>query len=382
MRQFAYHLPTKIIFGQRAAEALLAELATRAAQKVLLVSDQGLAQIGLVQQLKEALVEGGVETFTFLGVSSNPTTDEVAGGLEIAHQQNVAAIVALGGGSPIDVGKGIAMLLANGGAYADYQWGGKTINKRSWPLLAVPTTAGTGSEVSKVAVISDPANPFKKGVLSPRMFPHAAVIDPTLTLGLPAHLTAATGMDAFIHALEAYTGLRANPYTDRMALAAMETIWAYLPKAVVDGSDLQAREMMMLAALWGGTAMDHAGLGLVHALSGPLTTHLHLHHGMANALILPHVLRFNLPQIQPAKLAVLKNTFGLSDNVEDDLLVDAVAQFVAQLDLPGTLTSLGAKLDVDLQKTIAEETTQMVLILNNPRKASAADCNALLEGMK
>lgn len=382
MSQFAYHLPTKIIFGQRAAEALLAELTTRAAHKVLLVSDQGLAQLGLVSQIKDELGEGGIEAFAFLGVSSNPTSDEVASGLEIARQQDVAAIVVLGGGSPIDVGKGIAMLLANGGAYADYQWGGKAITERSRTLLVVPTTAGTGSEVSKVAVISDPTNPFKKGVLSPLMFPHVAVIDPALTLGLPPHLTAATGMDAFIHALEAYTGKRANPYTDRLALAAIETIWETLPRAVADGSDLQAREMMMLSALWGGTAMDHAGLGLVHALSGPLTTHLHLHHGMANALILPHVLAFNLPQIEAGRLARLKTALGLSANAADDTLVEAMQQFVGRLGLPTGLTALGASLDADLQKTVAEETTQMVLILNNPRQASAQDCESLLEAMK
>ncbi|NJN99230.1 MAG: iron-containing alcohol dehydrogenase, partial [Anaerolineales bacterium] len=129
--------------------------------------------------------------------------------------------------------------------------------------------AGTGSEVSRVAVIVDPANPFKKGVLSPLMFPHAAIVDPELTRSLPPRLTAATGMDAFIHALECYIGRRANPYTDQFCLAALETIWTALPQAVSNGQDMAARQAMLLAALWGGTAMDHAGLGLIHALSGP-----------------------------------------------------------------------------------------------------------------
>jgi alcohol dehydrogenase len=283
------------------------------------------------------------------------------------------------------------MLMANGGAYADYQWGGKPITRRSLPVIAVPTTAGTGSEVSKVMVIVDPARPFKKGVLSPLMFTHAAILDPELTRSLPPLMTAATGMDAFVHALEAYSGKRANPFTDRLALAALETIWDWLPQATADGNDLEARQQMMLAAVWAGIAMDQAGLGLVHSLSGPLTGHLHLHHGLANALLLPYVLAFNLPAIAPERRSRLLALAGLPADAGDEQLVAAVAQFVQGLGLPVSLDELPEAAtwhDVDqpdwsaTAEAIAEETTRMVLLGNNPRPATVEDCAAILGKMR
>jgi alcohol dehydrogenase class IV len=379
--QFTYHLPTKIIFDQPAHEALKSELSGLNANRVLLLSDPGLAQLGLVDRMSTQLKRAGHAITLFTEVSTNPTTTEVAAGLSLAREQQTEAIIALGGGSAIDVAKGIAMLLANGGAYVNYQWEGKPITKRSRPLLAVPTTAGTGSEVSKVAVIVDPDNPFKKGVLSPLMFPHAAILDPELTRSLPPWLTAATGMDAFIHALEAFIGRRANPFTDQFALTALRTAWSALPQATANGEDLAARQAMMLAALWGGTAMDHAGLGLVHALSGPLTGHLHLHHGLANALILPYVLRFNLPAISSERRQDLNTALDLPADVNDNTLVEQFTRFVRRLGLPTRLNELDVSLDNVDWDAIAEETTRMVLIGNNPRSASAADCRSILDEM-
>jgi len=381
LTQFTYHLPTKIIFGQPVDEALKRELAALNVQHALLVSDPGLAQLGLVGRFDAALKQAGYAVAVFTEVSSNPTTTEVAAGLALAREQEIEAVVALGGGSAIDVAKGIAMLLTNGGTYADYQWRGKSITQRSQPLLAVPTTAGTGSEVSKVAVIVDPDNPFKKGVLSPLMFPHAAILDPELTRSLPAWLTAATGMDAFIHALEAFIGRRANPFTDQLALSAMRTVWTALPRATADGNVMEARQSMMLAAVWGGTAMDHAGLGLIHALSGPLTGHLHLHHGLANALLLPYVMRFNLSAISSERRRDLNIAFGLPSAADGEILVEQLTRFVRQLGLPTRLKALDVSFDGVDWDAIAEETTRMVLIHNNPRPASAADCRAILDEM-
>lgn len=381
MDQFNYHLPTKIIFGQPAQTVLPVEMASLNAKKVALISDEGLAKLGLVDEITAVLQEAGLDVAVYTDVSSNPTSDEVAAGLGVARAHQADALIALGGGSPIDVAKGIALLLANGGSYADYQWGGQAITQRSWPLIAVPTTAGTGSEVSKVAVVSDPENPFKKGVLSPLMFPHVAVADPELTRGLPAWLTAATGVDAFVHALEAFVGRRANPFTDQLAVSAMNAAWTYLPQATVNGDDMPARQQMMLAALWGGTAMDHAGLGLVHALSGPLTSHLHLHHGLANGVILPYVFGFNLPAIPAVKRQTLKHLFGL-DGATDDALAQALLQFVRDLGLPTSLHELDIPLDDVDWEMIAKETTRMFLIQNNPREATQSDCLAILEEMR
>jgi alcohol dehydrogenase class IV len=355
------------------------ELAGMGSRNILLITDPGISQLGLTSQITDPLIQDGLAVPTFTSITSNPTSDEVEAGVAIARDFKADTIIALGGGSPIDVAKGIALVLANGGVYADYQWGGKEIIHRSRPLIAIPTTAGTGSEVSKVAVVSNPDNPFKKGVLSPLMFPHVALVDPELTLTLPARLTAATGMDAFIHALEAFTGRRANPFTDQLAIAAMDTAWSYLPLAFGDGDNMVAREQMMLAALWGGMAMDHAGLGLIHALSGPLTTHLHLHHGLANALLLPAVLRFNLPAIPLARQARLHQLFGVATDDGEEGLVAALTHFVRDLGLPISLRQLNIDLENIDWDVIAEETTRMVLIGNNPRAASLTDCRLILD---
>lgn len=375
---FTYHLPTKVIFGQPADQALVETVDTLGLNRLLLVSDPGLVALGLVAHFERILSRKGLTVTTFCDLSTNPTTDSVHQALAALKAGRVQAVIALGGGSPIDVAKAAAMLATNGGGYADYQWGGRAITQPSLPLIAIPTTAGTGSEVSKVAVIVDKENPFKKGVLSPHMFARAAILDPALTVDLPPHLTAATGIDALTHALEAYVGQRTNPYTDLLALEALRTIWQSLPRVVAHGDDEAARSKMLLASLWAGTAMDHAGLGLIHALSGPLTGKLHLHHGLANGLILPHVLRFNLPDIEPERLQTLKALVGLSPDEADRALVEAVSDFVVRLGLPVRLSDLDLTLGEADRDVVARETTRMVLLNNNPRTASAADCRDLL----
>lgn len=378
---FTYHLPTKIIFGRPAAEAVAEVVAGLSARRVLLVSDPGLNRTGLVGSFEAALREAGQTVTTFVEVKTNPTTASVHRALSLLNEGKAQAVVALGGGSPIDVAKAAAMLATNGGIYADYQWRGRPITRPSLPVVAAPTTAGTGSEVSRVAVIVDEENPFKKGVLSPLMFPYAAILDPLLTLSLPPQLTAATGIDALTHALEAYVGRQANPYTDMLAVQAMAVIRRYLPQAVSQGSNPTPRKNMLLASLWAGTAMDHAGLGLVHALSGPLTAALHLHHGLANGIILPYVLRFNLPAVPPEKKSTLKEIFGLERHAADGELVKAVAGFVTGLGLPSRLRDLDVSLAALNHETVAKDTLRMVLVKNNPRPVAAAECRELLEEM-
>ena len=176
-------------------------------------------------------------------------------------------------------------------------------------------------------------------------------------------------------------GRRANPYTDMLAIEALRTIWRTLPRAVAHGDDLAARSQMLLASLWAGTAMDHAGLGLIHALSGPLTGKLHLHHGLANGLILPHVLRFNLPDIERERLQTLKVLFGLTSDASDSPLVEAISAFVAQVGLPARLSDMNLALNGTDREVVAEETTRMVLVNNNPRPVSVADRRDLLDRM-
>jgi alcohol dehydrogenase len=188
-------------------------------------------------------------------------------------------------------------------------------------------------------------------------------------------------MDAFIHAVEAYVGKRANPFTDQFAVAAMRAAYKYLPRAVTNGQDREARTQMMLAALWGGIAMDHGGLGLVHSLSGPLSGYGHLHHGLSNALILPYGLRFNAPEIAPKRLRTIQSIFGLEKSQSADALFTSVRAFVQDLGLPSTLDEIDIQLDDAKRNVLAEETLKMVLIHNNPRTPEVEDCVALLKEM-
>ena len=379
---FSFHMPTRIVWHSPAREAIVAEVTALGAARALVVTDPGLVATGLPADIGSALEDEGVDVALYGDVAGNPTTDDVAAARALAAEHQVEVIIAVGGGSAIDTAKAAAMLLANGGDYAEYQWEGRPITSRSRPLVAVPTTAGTGSEVSKVAVISDASQPFKKGVLSPLMYAHAAVIDSSVTVGLPPHLTAATGMDAFVHALEAYTGLGANPVSDMLALEAIRLVVDSLERATEDGTSIEARRQMMRAAIYGGIAMDQAGLGLVHALSGGLCSHVHLHHGLANALLLLFVADFNMPAIAADRRRVLNGLFGLVDDASAGDLVDAITALVTSLGLPVGLSDRRDQTAGTDWDAVAEESMRMVMVRNNPRPVTVDDCRALLDAMK
>lgn len=379
---FEFEMPVRIVWGSPAAAGLTEVLDGLGARRVLVVTDPGVAATGLPAEIAAALGGAGIDAAVHDQVSGNPTVGDVAAARARAVEHRSDALVAVGGGSAIDTAKAAAMLLANGGEYADYQWEGRPVTRRSLPLAAVPTTAGTGSEVSKVAVISDPAQPFKKGVASPLMFARAAVLDPLVTVGLPPQVTAATGMDAFVHALEAYTGRRTNPVSDMLALESLRLCAAGLERATRDGSDLAARQSMTLAALYGGMAMDQAGLGLVHALSGGLCSHLHLHHGLANALLLPYVADFNGPAIAADRRRAVNEIMGLAPEAPPAALVEAFTRLVEALGLPVGLADRRAEtagLDWD---AVAEESMRMVMIPNNPRPVTVEDCRWILDAMR
>ena len=229
--------------------------------------------------------------------------------------------------------------------------------------------------------IADPDNPLRQGVSSPLMYPYAAILDPQVSRSLPPRLTAATGMEAIVHALEAYMGRRANLFTDQLALAALHTAWTFLPRAVSNGRDTSARQAMMLAALWGGAVMDQAGQGLVNALSTLVTSHLHVHHGLANAVILPHALRYVLPTVPEGRRQRLNRVFGLRPDADAETLVKRLEGFVRHLELPTHLRELETIDGVDWE-AVAEEAAHMAPMANSPREISTADCQALLSAMQ
>jgi alcohol dehydrogenase len=377
--EFSFYSPVKLVFGQPVATALPSVLTEIEGKRVLMLSDAGLDALGLVAKIARRLRIDGWQVTTFARIQSNPTVRDVEGALAVAREADAQILVALGGGSVIDVGKAVGLLVTNGGRYADYQWQGRPITRPILPLIAVPTTAGTGSEVTKVTVIEDEETRFKKGVLSPCLFARAAILDPALTLSLPSHLTAATGVDVVGHALEAFVGRRANPITDALALDALHRAWQRLPRATHQGDDLTARQEMMLASALAGLAFDQSGLGIIHSLAGPMAGRYGLHHGLCIGLFLPIGLAYNLPVLSSDKRAALLQTLDLPDSFSDDQVVERVRAWLGDLGLPSTLSQLGIT-DPDLP-AIAEEASRMVLLPNNPRTATADDCQRLLEGI-
>jgi alcohol dehydrogenase len=375
---FGFYSPVKLVFGQPVATALPATLAETAVERVLLISDAGLAAIGLVDQMAGTLSSEGWQVATFTQVQSNPTVRDVEATVAQAREMDAQALVALGGGSVIDVGKAAGLLLTNDGSYTDYQFGGKPITRPILPLIAVPTTAGTGSEMTKVTVIEDEETHFKKGVLSPHLFARAAVLDPALTLSLPPNLTAATGVDVVGHALEAYVGRRANPITDALALDALRRAYQHLPRATHQGDDLSARQQLMLASAMAGLAFDQSGLGIIHSVAGPVAGHYGLHHGLCIGLLLPQGLDYNLPVLGEKRSALLE-ALGMPTIASDEDVVARVKAWMVDLGLPLTLSELDIS-DPDLP-AMAKEAARMVLLPNNPRPATAQDCQRLLEGI-
>jgi alcohol dehydrogenase class IV len=372
-----FYFPTRLVFSNDAAADLLQELRGSIPPRVMFLSDAGVVDAGLAAPFLQALAAAGIFTETYSQIPGNPNVQDMLPAFEAAQEMSATHVVALGGGSVIDTAKAVGVLLAHPGMdWEDLQWGRAKLEHPSFPTIAIPTTAGTGSEVTKVTVIGDHTG-FKKGVLHPFVFTRTAIIDGSLALSLPPKLTAATGMDALVHAIEAYTGKRAALMTDVFALAAMRAIVAWLPEATANGRSLAARQAMSQAAAMAGIAFDQSGLALAHALGGPLAATYHLHHGLGIAVLLPATLSFNAPAIPETRWEPLRQALGLPAQAKPDALSSWATAFISHLGLPVRLS------DVGLQKAdipqIAQDTTRMAMFGNNIRPATVEELMALLE---
>ena len=279
---------------QGSAHRLAEHLPRSAARRVLVVTDRGLVDGGIVAPVLASLADGGLETVVFDGVRADPPAEVVEEAVALARAERAELIVGLGGGSAMDTAKLVALLATGRQELTDVYGIGLAEGPRL-PLVAVPTTAGTGSEVTPIAIVTTPDNE-KVGVVSPLLYPDVAVLDSTLTLGLPPAVTAMTGVDAMVHAIEAYTSRTGkNPLSDTFALRGLRMLHDSIDRAVGQGDDVDAREQMLLGAMMAGKAFANAPVGAVHALAYPLGGHFHLPHGLCNSLVLGSTLRFNLP---------------------------------------------------------------------------------------
>ena len=374
---YIFNCPTRLNFSDNAAQDLVLELGGAECESIFVLTDAGILKAGIAGPLVDHLQSAGFKTTLFGDVPGNPDVADVDKALGFAKAVGATHLVAIGGGSVIDTAKAVGVLMTNDGvSWEDLQWGRAKISKASLPVIAVPTTSGTGSEVTHVAVIGD-SKGFKKGVVHTTIFPDTALIDGHLTLSLPPHLTAATGMDALVHALEAYLGRRHNPITDLYALAAIRLTARWLPEATHNGQNLEARSAMAQAASLGGIAMDQAGLGLVHSLCGPLAASYHVHHGLGIAVLLPATLAFNAPEIQGERWENLRDAIGLEKTATAEQLSVWAENFLKEVGLPTRLSSLGV--EKEMIAKMAEDATRMVMTPNNIRPATAEDCASILE---
>ena len=363
---------TRIQFGAGARHLLRAELALAGVTRPMIVTDAGVVAAGLVERIQAAGL-GPVPVFD--GCPENPTEAAVEAGLAFLRAHGCDGIVGVGGGSPIDLAKAISLLATHAGPlerYAAIAGGTALITEAKPPVVAVPTTAGTGSEVGRAALITL-HDGRKLGIISPHMIPRAAICDPELTLGLPSRLTAATGLDAVAHCIETFLSPRFNPPADAIALDGLSRATRWIVEATRSGSSIEARTEMMMAALQGGLCFQK-GLGAVHALSHPLggLHALRLHHGTLNAVLLPAVLRFNGPQVAP-KLPALRRAMQLDDDAD---VAEAVARLNRELGLPDRLSRMGLR--AEHLVGMGEAAMRDHSTATNPRPIEAADYDRIL----
>lgn len=366
---------TTIKFGFGEIAGIEADLASYGIKKPLIVADKGVVAVGLVAGVqKQAATLASAPIFD--ATPTNPTEAAVLEALALYKQNGCDGLVAIGGGSPIDLAKGVALLASHDGpleTYAAILGGIPKVSASVAPVIAVPTTSGTGSEVGRAALIT--LNDGRKlGFISPYLIPKLAICDPELTLGLPGWLTAATGMDAITHCIETYLSPRENPPAEAIALDGLKRAVAHIERATKDGSDREARKEMMMAALQGGLTFQK-GLGAVHALSHPLggLKEVSLHHGTLNAVLLPAVLRFNEPESK-AKYAEIRKALGLAADAD---LAAWIAGLTERLGMPKNLTEMGVPRSV--VAAISEAAVKDHSTASNPRAANAADYAAMLE---
>ena len=321
---FAFQVVPKIIFGRGAVEKIGKEAKERRGSRILLIGDEGIARAGLLKKAEEPLIKEGLEVTIFDKVEPEPWVEIADEAAAIAQEKNCDLIIGMGGGSCMDIAKAAAVLATNEGKARDYQG----LNKVTNPGLAkimVPTTAGTGSEVTFTSVLSNKETKGKAGINSPYLYPELALLDPLLTLSAPPAITASTGMDALTHAIEAYTSLQATVITDALTLKAIELIAQNLRRAVSEGQNVESRENMLLGSLLAGIGLANAGVGAVHALAYPLGGFYRIPHGIANGLMLPYVMEFNLEK-SLEKFARVARAMG--ENVDSLSLEEAARQAV------------------------------------------------------
>lgn len=362
-----FFMPTHNLLGSGAVDDAVAQMAALGFNKALIVTDNPLVKLGYAQQLSDKLAAHGIGSAVFDGVKPNPSVANVNAGLAALQAAAADCIVSLGGGSPHDCAKGIALVATNGGKIEDYEGLDKSA-KPQLPLIAINTTAGTASEMTRFTIITDETRHVKMAIVDKHVTPRLSVNDPALMTAMPAALTAATGMDALTHAIEAYVSTAANPITDACAVKAIALIAAFLPTAVTEPANTEAREQMAYAQFLAGMAFNNASLGYVHAMAHQLGGFYDLPHGVCNALLLPHVQAFN-QRTARVRLSDVGVVLAANNPELDGLdVIAAIQRLAAIVGIPKSLRELGVK-EADFP-ILADNAMKDVCGFTNPAQPS------------
>ncbi|MBV4420202.1 iron-containing alcohol dehydrogenase [Clostridium tyrobutyricum] len=368
MNYSIFQSPRDILYGQDTVN-LVGEKAIKFGKKVMIITGRHSSKkTGALDKVLDSLNKNNLDFIVFDDIESDPSANTVRKGIEVAEENGIDIIIALGGGSALDASKAISMVVSNGGDIVDYE--DKIPDKEGIPIIAIPTTAGTGSEVSKFSIITDTDRKIKMLIASDLLIPKVAILDPKLTLMMPPSVTAATGMDAFTHAIEAYISKASQRISDLYAIKAIELISSNLAKAVLKRDDLEARENMMLGQMYAGLAFSNSSTALVHSMSRPLGAYYGVPHGLANALLLPEVMKFNraacADRFKTIAAAMGENTHGKSTREISYMTIDTIKNIFLETGLPIKLREVGV--DENNFENMAKDAIKSRTTLLNPRK--------------
>lgn len=381
MKPFVFNT-TKSIINESGALKNIAEICRQNhISKPLVVTDQGIVSVGLMAQLESALKAGDMPYDSYPDVVADPPEAIIYKALDVLKAGGNDGVIGFGGGSSMDTAKLVALMAKSGETLDDIYGVGNAKGQRL-PLILIPTTAGTGSEVTAVAIVTT-GETTKAGVVATQLYPDVALLDAELTVGLPPHITAATGVDAMVHAIEAYTSARLkNPYADMLAKQALTLLSENIMTATHDGKNVEARQAMLLGACLAGQAFANAPVAAVHALAYPLGGHYHIPHGLSNSLVLPYVMRFNAVEAKTLYAELAPFIMGHAVEGDDDAVTEAlithIEKLIVDLGLPNTLKDMKVP-EADLPMLASDAMKQERLLMNNPRPVSEADALAIYQ---
>jgi len=383
MKKFIFQTVSVLHFGEGCLAELPAQIAALRASRPMIVTDRGIVDAGLIGPVEQILADAGLEATIFDAVVADPPEAIVLQAIEMARSTGVDIVIGLGGGSSLDTAKVVAALAVDGAQPLADIYGVGALERKGLPTILIPTTSGTGSEVTAISILTT-GETTKAGIVSPFLFADVALLDPALTLGLPADVTAATGIDAMVHAIEAFTGRHAkNPVSDMLAIEALKLLTGNIETACLDGRNMAAREAMLRGSMLAGQAFANSPVGAIHALAYPLGGIYHIPHGLSNALVMPYVMQFNLEAAAPlyAQLADALDIPRASENSSEaraQQLIDYLEGLAIKVKAPRRLREIGIS-QVATSELAQAAMLQTRLLVNNPKELTQADAQRIYD---